>query len=389
MFHITETQLKNIKKNSILPDSYFVSKYHFSPYRACNHGCVYCDGRSEKYYVPGDFERNIEARINTPELLNTFLHKTREKGIISISSGVSDAYQPPEAKLKIMPDIAKVIIKHKYPAMVLTKSSLILRDIDLWKEVNSLSSFTLLVSLTSLDENLIKKFEPNASLVSERLEIIKQFKEAGIKVGVLAMPFLPYITDTKNNINSLLTKMKQLSVDVVFPGILTLRPGRQKNFFLNHLATISPELISKYNHLYSENRISGSPKKEYIHSVMKIYSNLSTKFKIPEQMPHYMYHNQFQKYDELYILLSHMIPLYRNKGVNVAPLIDAFKKYEIWLIKQKKILNRNKKNGNHLDELLINSFYLNDFNQILQNDKLFYFLKPIILENKCFNENTM
>jgi len=122
-------ELKSIKKNSKLVDTLFPGKYRLSPYQACQHACKYCDGRAEKYYVEGDFEKDIIIKRNLPELLEMELRKIKERGTVAINSGTSDSYQPVENEEKIMRRVAEILLKYKLPASIMTKSSLIMRDI--------------------------------------------------------------------------------------------------------------------------------------------------------------------------------------------------------------------------------------------------------------------
>ena len=259
MLRVKETELKSVKKASIFPETYFVSKFGFSPYRGCQHGCAYCDGRAERYYVEGVFDEDIEARVNAADILDTTLTKSREFGIVGLSSGVSDAYQPIEAKYEIMPKVLDVLIKHRSPAYIMTKSALALRDIDKWKKLNEVAGATLYVSLTMLDDEIGRLFEPGASLPSKRVDMIRQFKQAGIGVVVSAMPFMPKITDTPDKVDALFSTLKELDVDAVMSGGMTLRPGCQKDHFMEVIKTYDPNLLSFYKSLYRENKQSGSP----------------------------------------------------------------------------------------------------------------------------------
>ncbi len=132
---IYRTINKAIKKD-LFPDPYFVAKYHFSPYMACEHACVYCDGRAEKYFVEGDYEKDIVVRKNLIEILAKELPKMREPGIISIGSGISDVYQPIEKEEKLVQKSAELLLQYDFGVTVLTKSSLVERDLDLWSELN-------------------------------------------------------------------------------------------------------------------------------------------------------------------------------------------------------------------------------------------------------------
>src|SRR5512135_2361489 len=124
--------VRNVLTRSDLAQPFIPSKARFSPYRACEHACKYCDGRAEKYYVEGDFECDVVVRRNVPERLTQELEKLREPTIVSIGSGVSDPYQPVERSEMLMARSGAILESMSIPATVLTKSSLPMRDIDIW-----------------------------------------------------------------------------------------------------------------------------------------------------------------------------------------------------------------------------------------------------------------
>ncbi len=322
MLRIKKTQLKSVKRATMFVDTYFVSKFGFSPYRGCQHGCAYCDGRAERYYVEGIFDEDIEVRLNAAEILDTTLVKSREFGIVGIGSGVSDAYQPIEGKHKIMPGVIDVLIKHRAPAYVMTKSALALRDLDKWKELNQVAGVTLFVSLTMLNNALGRLFEPGASLPTKRLEMIQKFKEAGISVVVLAMPFMPKITDGLDQVDTLFRKLKDVNVDAVMPGGMTLRPGCQKDHFFNVIEDYDASLLPFYKNLYRENKQSGSPLQSYIIEEAKGIDKLQRSHGLLNIMPHHLYQDRLQIYDEIWVLLTHMLKIYSRQGINISPLKD-------------------------------------------------------------------
>ena len=141
---------KVLRKNSLLVDTYFLQKYSFSPYMACEHGCRYCDGRAEKYYVEGDFEKDIIIRRNLPEVLEQELEKVREPGFIFVGSGISDAYQPVEADECIMQEALEIILRTGFPVAVMTKSEIIRRDLNLLKRINEKAGAVVMFSVTCL-----------------------------------------------------------------------------------------------------------------------------------------------------------------------------------------------------------------------------------------------
>lgn len=376
--------LQSISKNTKLVHTYFPSKYGFSPYQACQHGCKYCDGRAEKYYVEGDFERDIVIRENIPKLLQEQLPKLRERGTISISSGVSDPYQPVEAQERIMPQVAEILTTYSHSVSIMTKSSLILRDIDLWEKVHQKSGVILMISLTFLDDKLRQIFEPQASSVKKRLETIKAFKERGIYVGVLAMPFIPYISDSREGLLALVDKLAELEVDFVLPGGLTLRPGRQKDIFMSIIKDKFPQYLNAFKNLYRENRQSGLAISSYRDRLNREFNQIFSK--LPMAVPHYLYQDQFPIYDELYILLEHMKELYSKKGVNTTNLEGALQRYTRWLLAEKKNFNRRRNLRDFdLEQKLLFLIHGGEFANIIKNDKLINFIKGVILERRTFD----
>lgn len=383
-------EVKSIKKNTGLPDTYFVSKFGFSPYKACQHGCKYCDGRSEKYYVEGDFEKDITIRKNIPNVLEASLKKFRERGIIGISSGVSDPYQPIEIKERLMVECAEIISHYKYPAMLFTKSNMVLRDIDLWEEVHKKAGFTLMMSIVYPNDDIRKHFEPYTSSVEQRLKTLKAFKDRGMSVGVLAMPLLPFLTDSSDQMERMMKNYDEIGVDVVMPGGMTLRPGINKKTYFDVIDEYYPHLKDQYFDLYSENKQSGSPRKWYAEKVHRRFSSIIHKHNTPEYIPHRLYKNRMPVYDEIYILMTHMIKLYDKRGVNVDALVLARKRYANWLTNEKTFYNRRRNlSFDELESKVINMLDNETMMAYFQNEKLLHFFKKVILEQQVLNYITL
>ncbi len=375
-----------LKKATMVDPSFFPGKYAFSPYMACEHACKYCDGRAEKYYVEGDFEKDIVIRENLPVLLEHELKKLREKGIISIGSGISDPYQPVEKEEKILQKCAGILAGYKFPVSVMTKSSLILRDIDLWEEVHKKSGFILTVSLTFTDDHLRKIFEPHAGTVEERINTLVEFKKRGMFTGILAMPFIPYISDVRENIEHLADIAKDINIDFVMAGSLTLRQGKQKDLFMDIIKENFPDLSEAIKELYKENRQSGSPLLSYRKNLYKILNGIFLSRSIPVEMPHYAYKNLVPLYDEIYVLLHHMINLYERKNINTQPLKESLKRYGEWLSKEKELFNRKRKDSyKNLEEKLISLIHFGEMEHIIKNEKLHNFIGKIVLERMTFD----
>lgn len=383
-------QIKTAIRKKGMVDTYFVSKYSFSPYMACEHACKYCDGRAEKYYVEGDYEKDIVIRKNLPEILKMEIPKLREIGTIMIGSGISDSYQPVEADEKLMRRSAEILLESNLSVAVLTKSSLIMRDLDIWKKVNQKNGFTLMISLITLDDHIRQVFEPNASPVQERLDTLSEFRKEGIPVGVLAMPILPFISDTKEQVTDLISELENIGVDFVMPGSLTLRPGVQKETYLKIIKEHYPQKYHDYVSLYKSDRASGNPDHYYGKQFFDQAYDVLNSRSILSNIPHQIFQNRFPIYDEINILMSHMIELYSRKGINVFLLKSALSKYRKWLFDEKKIFNRKRKlTYQDLDWKLIDLFKTDRFNEIINNRKLFTFLEKIVIDRKTFDYRSL
>ena len=378
--------IKKAIRKSNLANEFNLGKYGFSPYSACQHGCMYCDGRAEKYFVEGEFDRDIVIRRNLPEILTKEMKVLKEPGFISIGSGISDAYQPVEEKEQLMSRCAKEIALTGYPVTLLTKSSLAVRDIEIWKKIHQKSGFLLMVSLTFLQDGLRKMFEPNASSVEERLEMIRLFKEAGMYVGVLAMPFIPFVSDTRENMQSLFEKLKSLNVDFIMPGGLTLRPGRQKDIFIGVIKKEYPDLLKGFDDVYSENRPSGNSIFSYREKFNRQAQEILSHLEMSPGIPHYIYKNRMPLYDEVYVLLRHMQYLYSVKAINTKMLDKGVEKYRIWLEIEKTEFNRRRKGDYRtLEDKLVCLIDEDEFVNVIGNEKLSKFLKKVVIDRKTFD----
>ena len=386
--NLHSVQIKKLlkKENPAFP---FGGKYRFSPYMACGHRCTYCDGRYEKYHVEGDFDHDITVRENAPELLEKELHKLREPGPICISSGISDPYQPVEEKLEVTRKCAEILSRFNHPVIVHTKSSMILRDIDHWEEVHRRSAFTLMISLTMADDSIRSRIEPGASSVEERLNTLTEFRKRGMNAGVLAMPFIPYLTDSRKQMAELLKALKRAGVQFAMPGLLTLKKGRQKDFFLNSFRKEYPDLIEKMAALYSNEDFYGSPPSGYSHSYHSRMDSLWTELEMDDLIPHSVYRGQFSLYDEISIILRDMIILYRKRGTRVTRLKTASQKFSEWLTPRKTYYARRRNlSYSTLEEEVKALATSGELKNVLGNEKLAEFLFSIV-SGAVFNYETL
>ncbi|MDE2367187.1 MAG: PA0069 family radical SAM protein, partial [Betaproteobacteria bacterium] len=195
---IIEEQAKTILSRNQSPDLPF--SVSLNPYRGCEHGCIYCFARPTHSYLglsPGlDFESKIFAKVNAPELLRRELAKTSYIPE-PIALGVNtDAYQPCERELRLTRRVLEVLHECEHPVALITKSSLIERDIDLLAEMASRQQAMAAVTITTLDTSVARTLEPRAAAPARRLRTIRTLTDAGIPVGVSVAPVIPFVTDS-------------------------------------------------------------------------------------------------------------------------------------------------------------------------------------------------
>lgn len=364
----------------------FGGRYRFSPYMGCGHGCRYCDGRFEKYQVAGDFERDIVIRRNAPELLERELGKLREPGPICISSGVSDPYQPVERDEGIMARCARILAQHTRPVTILTKSTLILRDIALWEQLNRRAAFSLWVSLTFTDDRLRAIFEPHASTVDERLELLCAFKARGMHVGVLAMPFIPFLADREADIEALARRLAEIGAEFAMPGLLTVKQGRQRDALFATLAEHFPERVEDFTTLYRAEDAFGSPDPKYMRAFNARMRRIATRHAIPRRIPHRTYRGQFAIYEEVAILLRDMRHLYEERGIDTLRLRQALRRYREWVTERQRHYRRRRNlSFRQLEREYVDLVAAGGLREILANAKLADFLRAVVVDGQIFD----
>ena len=218
-------------------------------YRGCSHGCIYCDSRSKCYGFTHAFE-DIEVKENAPELLEQALRSKRHKCMIG-TGAMCDPYLPAEKELQLTRKCLELIDRYEYGVTVLTKSNLVLRDLDLLQSINRKAKAVLQMTLTTYDEELCRKLEPNVSTTRERFEVLMRCKELGIPTLVWMTPILPFINDTRENIEGLLDYCLQAGVQgiLVFDVGVTLREG-DREYFYQALDRDFPGIRQKYISTY-------------------------------------------------------------------------------------------------------------------------------------------
>ncbi|WP_296882781.1 radical SAM protein [uncultured Methanobrevibacter sp.] len=222
-------------------------------YRGCTHGCIYCDSRSKIYGMNHKFE-DIEVKENSLQLLKRELRK-RQPSMIG-TGAMTDPYIPLEKRLKYVRNALELIYDYGFGFTCITKSDLILRDLELLKKINEKTRVVVQMTLTTADDDLCSILEPHVCTTSRRVEVLKILDEAGIPTVVWLCPILPYINDTYENINSILDYCIENNVKgILCHGMgLTLREGNREYFYSKldeHFPGLKEKYIEEYANSYS------------------------------------------------------------------------------------------------------------------------------------------
>ena len=227
-------------------------------YRGCLHGCIYCDSRSECYCMDHDFE-DVEVKANAIALLEDRLKRKRTKCMLATGS-MSDPYIPLENELKQVRKALELAYKYGFGFTLITKSNRVLRDLDLLTAINNKTKCVVQMTLTTCDEDLCKKIEPNVCTTKERVATLKKLHEAGIPTVVWLCPILPFINDTKENIKGILDYCIEAKVYgiICFGMGVTLRQGNRE-YFYQQLDRLFPGMKEKYIKTYGMKYQLNSP----------------------------------------------------------------------------------------------------------------------------------
>lgn len=234
------------------------SKNGMNLYRGCSHGCIYCDSRSKCYHMEHDFE-DIEIKENAIELLENALRRKRKKCMIG-TGAMTDPYIPLETEIGNVRNALSLIAQYGFGFTVITKSNRILRDIDLLQKINENAKCVVQMTLTTFGDDLCRKIEPNVCTTSERFEVLKKLRDAGIPTVVWLSPILPFINDTEDNISGILDMCIEAKVyGVICFGMgLTLREGNRE-YFYKQLDRQFPHLKERYIQTYGNQYVISSP----------------------------------------------------------------------------------------------------------------------------------
>lgn len=262
-------------------------------YRGCQHGCIYCDARSKCYQINHVFE-DIEVKQNAPELLERALKGKRSKCMIG-TGGMTDPYMPLEKEEKLTRRLLEIINQYEFGLVIQTKSDLILRDLDLLKSINEKSKCIVQMTMTTYDEALCKKIEPNVCTTKERFEVLKTMRDNGIQTVAWLSPFVPFLNDTEENIRGLMDYCIEAGVyGIICFGIgVTLREGDREYFYEKldeKFPGLKQKFHAKYGYAYEINSDNNNELMKIIRAKCKEHGIVSNADKVFEYMHEYESH---------------------------------------------------------------------------------------------------
>ncbi len=262
-----EKQVKSVLNKHKKRDSWFLDDYSINPYEGCSCNCLYCYIRGSKYGE--NMDERLTIKSNVLSILDKQLAaraKKNQYGFVAVGSA-TDAYIRHEEKWRLTEGILHLLIKHRFPAFISTKCTLITRDIDLLRKIDELAllppdltptlkrGLILSVSVSSLDVTITNMLEPGAASPLQRLALVKQLKNEGFLVGVNAIPVLPFISDTEEELEKIIIAAKDHDADYILVGGLTLfgnTPADSKTLFYRFLERYDRSLLEKYDQLYGK-----------------------------------------------------------------------------------------------------------------------------------------
>jgi len=265
---IPKVRVKSVLNRHKRRDSWFLDDYSVNPYYGCQFSCIYCYTRGGGY---GREPHELAAKVNAAEVLDRQLRRRasrREYGFIALGTS-TEPYMGVERELEITRRVLSVISHYRFPVHVLTKSTLVSRDIDLLREIarravlprdlaGRVRGALVTISMSTVDDELARFLEPGAPSPSERLEVLEELSDGGIEAGVAFIPVIPFLSDGEEELRRAIREARERKASYVFVGALTL-PGDLRRSFLRALAMKYPELVRGYRKIFK----GGYPSREY------------------------------------------------------------------------------------------------------------------------------
>lgn len=278
--------MRYIEAKSILSklkeaDPWFGIAYNMNLYRGCQHGCIYCDSRSECYRL-GELSR-VSVKANALEMLSRELRAKRHARATIGTGSMNDPYMPVEKELQLTRRALEILAAERFPVHIITKGDMVRRDTDILQELTrtyAAVSFTI----TCAADTLSAKVEPHAPVSSARFKALEILAAKGIYTGITLMPLLPFINDTEENIRGIVQQAKDSGASYILPMFgVTLRKG-SREYFYQSLDHTFPSLSEKYRHTFGDRYMCYSP---HYARLSGLFSELCAKYGIDTKMPFY------------------------------------------------------------------------------------------------------
>jgi DNA repair photolyase len=311
---VLETAAKSLLRRARRVDAWFLSRAGLNLYRGCAHDCAFCDGRAEGYYVEGEFGRDVQAKTNAIDLLRTelpSLSRRAPSGFLLLGGGVGDSWQPAERGLLLARRALEALEPTALPVHVLTRSTLVLRDLDVLERLAATRRVLVSISFSGVDDRTAEVLEPGAPRPSERLRALETVRARGLAAGVFLMPLLPHITDGDAALGRTLRALQGAGAQYAVPAGLTLKDGRQKDHYLRVVGARRPDLAARYEALYTGDRwgrpAGGRDPEAAVLPLLRAHG-------IPPRIPRRLFEGVLDDRDLVTVLLQHLDVLARAEG---------------------------------------------------------------------------
>lgn len=296
---LQQKQVTSVLNKHKKRDSWFLTEYSVNPYEGCSCNCLYCYIRGSKYGE--NMAEHLAVKTNALDVLEKQLRNKAQKeqyGIVVVGSA-TDAYMHQEEEYKLTEGFLRLLLKYRFPVFISTKRSLITRDSDILKQIDAAAvlpvdlrdtlkrGVILSVSISSMNEKIADMLEPGADRPLERLELLGRLKAEGFLVGVNAIPILPFISDTEEELEKIIVAAKKYRADYVLIGGLTLfgsEKADSKTLFYKFLEKYNAALIPKYEKMYGQNYFAS---KIYQDALKQRAENLCKKYGIRNSILEY------------------------------------------------------------------------------------------------------
>jgi DNA repair photolyase len=275
--------------NRVTEASFVPFRWTINPYRGCTHKCTYCFARKTHTYLDldygEDFDTRIVVKVNAPQLLRKELSARRWRGEhIAMGTNV-DPYQRAEGRYRLMRGILEELRDHANPFSILTKGTLILRDIDLLRQSAEIADVGTNFSVGTVDREMWRAVETGTPPPWKRLEAVAKLNDAGVPCGVLMAPILPFLTDSDDALEETVRAIAASGATHVTPIVLHLRKGGAREWWMRWVRSERPDLVPRFRELYGDKAYAP---KEYQQAIGRKVERLAREHGIPEQTGSYV-----------------------------------------------------------------------------------------------------